>query len=183
MKIFLIGYRCTGKTTIGQILANILNFSFLDIDKQIESETGSSIASIVKTSGWPEFRNLEKQALIKTYDKNKIIVSTGGGIVLDIENRTFLKNNGLSIWLFANKDVILDRLKKDKNTLLSRPSLLNKKSVDGNLESETLENETSTLISQREPIYSEITQTKFDTSTKTPEEIAQMIKRRILNDR
>ena len=174
MKIFLIGYRCTGKTTIGKILANILGFSFLDIDKQIEYEANSTIASIVKTSGWAEFRKLEKKALNKTYDKDKIIVSTGGGIVLDSDNRTFLKNQGISIWLFAKKDVILNRLKNDKNTLLSRPPLLN----NGH-ENKDLDHETSLLLIEREPLYSEITQIKFDTSAKTPEQIAQMIKRRI----
>lgn len=182
MKIFLIGYRCTGKTTIGSVLANILNYSFLDIDKQIESESGSSIASIVKRSGWQEFRKLEKQALIKTSDQKNIIVSTGGGIVLDIENRTFLKNSDFPIWLYAKKDVIINRLRKDENTLLSRPSLLDTKSLENNLENESFENETDILILQREPLYSEITKIKFDTSIKTPEEIAQMIKRRILND-
>ena len=97
MKIFLIGCRCTGKTTIGKILAGILKYSFLDIDKQIESESNSSIASIVKKSGWEKFRKLEKQALIKTQDKKDLIVSTGGGIILDIENQSFIKNNGIFV--------------------------------------------------------------------------------------
>ncbi|MCD4744591.1 MAG: shikimate kinase [Desulfobacteraceae bacterium] len=173
MKIFLIGYRCTGKTTIGKILAHILDYSFFDIDKKVESHAGCSISSIVKTSGWEEFRKLEKLTLFKTHDNESLIVSTGGGIVLDLENRNFLKNNGTSIWLFANKDVIMSRLTNDKNTLLSRPGLTDKK----------LEQETEIVIKQREPFYSEITQIKFDTSIKTPEEIAQIIKRRISNDR
>jgi shikimate kinase len=172
MKIFLIGYRCTGKTIIGKILAHDMKFSFLDIDREIESITSESIASIVKASGWEKFRKLEKAVLLKTDNKKNLIVSTGGGIVLDIENRKFLKNSGLSIWLFAKKEVIISRLKKDGNTLLFRPSLTNK----------NLKTETSILISQREPLYSEITQIKFDTSIKPPLEIAKLIKRRILND-
>ncbi|MCK5096602.1 MAG: shikimate kinase [Desulfobacteraceae bacterium] len=166
MKIFLIGYRCTGKTTIGKILADLMGYSFLDIDKKVETETNSSIASIVKSSGWEEFRRLEQQVLFKTKNNKNLIVSTGGGIVLRFENRNFLKNNGRSIWLFANKEVILSRLTEDENTDLSRPSLTNKK----------LEQETEMLILEREPLYSEIAQLKFDTSVKTPEKIAQMIK-------
>ncbi len=183
MKIFLIGYRCTGKTTIGKILANILNLSFIDIDKKIESDTNLSIASIVKKSGWDEFRNLEKQALISTHNHRNLIVSTGGGIVIDEDNRSFIRRNGISIWLFADQKIIINRLIKDKNTLLSRPSLTNDKFNGDNLEISTLEQETSTLISLRESMYSEITQIKFDTTIKTPEEIAHMIKRRIKDDR
>lgn len=166
MKIFLIGYRCTGKTTIGKILADLINYSFLDIDKKVETETNSSIASIVKSSGWEEFRRLEQQILFKTDNHENQIVSTGGGIILDIENRSFLKNNGKSIWLFAKKEVILNRLAKDDKTNLSRPSLTN----------ENLDLETEMIIKEREPLYFEIAQLKFDTSVKTPEQIAQMIK-------
>ena len=173
MKIFLIGYRCTGKTTIGNILANILDYAFLDIDKKVESDNLCSIASIVKTDGWNKFRKLEQQILFETHGNDDLIVSTGGGIVLDLENRNFLKSNGFSIWLFASIDVIINRLANDNNTILSRPCLTDKK----------LEQETEMLIKQREPFYSEITQIKFDTSIKTPEKIAQMIKRRISNDR
>ena len=173
MRIFLIGYRCTGKTTVGEILASMLDYDFLDIDEKVESDNGCSISSIVKTHGWNKFRKLEKQTLFETLDNEDIIVSTGGGIVLDLENRIFLKNNGVSIWLFANKDVIINRLTNDNNTLLSRPGLTDKK----------LEQETEMMIKQREPFYSEITQIKFDTSIKTPEKLAQMIKRRISNDR
>ena len=173
MRIFLIGYRCTGKTTVGEILASMLDYDFLDIDEKVESDNGCSISSIVKTHGWNKFRKLEKQTLFETLDNEDIIVSTGGGIVLDLENRIFLKNNGVSIWLFANKDVIINRLTNDNNTLLSRPGLTDKK----------LEQETEMMIKQRKPFYSEITQIKFDTSIKTPEKLAQMIKRRISNDR
>ena len=173
MKIFLIGYRCTGKTTIGKILSRMFNYAFMDIDKKVESDNGCSISSIVETYGWNKFRKLEKQTLFENLDNEDIIVSTGGGIILDLDNRIFLKNNGLSIWLFSNKDVIIKRLANDNKTLLSRPSLTDKK----------LERETEIVIKQREPFYSEITQIKFDTSIKTPEKIAQMIKRRIANDR
>ncbi|MCK5311651.1 MAG: hypothetical protein KAJ62_06055 [Desulfobacteraceae bacterium] len=151
----------------------MFNFSFIDIDERIESDRNCSIASIVDTSGWEEFRKLEKQALFQLNYKKNLIVSTGGGIVLDIENRKFLKYQNNVIWLFAQKNVILKRLKKDNKTLISRPSLTN---ID-------LEKETEMLIKQREQFYSEITQIKFNTSFKTPEELAHMIKRRILNDR
>ncbi len=183
MKIFLIGYRCTGKSTIGKILARLLNYSFLDIDKKIESDAKTSIASIVKKSGWEKFRKLEKQALINTHDKMNLIISTGGGIVIDEDNQTFIKNHGISIWLFADQKVIIDRLNNDENTYLSRPSLTNDKLNGNNLEISNLKKETSTIMSQREPMYSKITKIKFDTSIKTPEEIAQMIKRRIEHDR
>ncbi len=173
MKIYLIGYRCTGKTTIGKILANMLNYDFMDIDKEIELETKSSIVSIVNNSGWDSFRKFEKEFLIKTCNSEDVVISTGGGIVIDRENRELLKKNGISIWLFADINVILNRLYNDQNTSLSRP----------NLTSENIEDETRLLIEKRDPLYSEITKIKYDTSVKTAENIAQNIKRRITNDR
>jgi shikimate kinase len=173
MKIFLIGYRCTGKSTIGKKLANLLNYDSLDLDKKIESEQSCTIASIVDVSGWDKFRQLEKKALFKTKGKQNIVVSTGGGIILDIENRKFLKHQDMVVWLFADSDIIIKRLKNDNNNSKSRPSLTDK----------DLRTETQILIKEREPYYSDVSDMKIDSSFKTPEELAHFIKRRISNDR
>ena len=71
MNIFPIGYRCTGKTTIGKILAHRLNFKFLDTDRIVEHTAGSSILHIVETHGWKKFRQIEKKTLFNTKN-NKI---------------------------------------------------------------------------------------------------------------
>ena len=73
MKIFLIGYRCTGKTTIGKILARGLNFDFFDMDQIIEQKTGSNIRQIVEKQGWNRFRLLEKQTILNTKNYDNIV--------------------------------------------------------------------------------------------------------------
>ncbi len=173
MKIFLIGYRCTGKTTIGKILANIMNYSFLDIDEKIQSDLNLPVSKIVKKSGWDKFRDFEKQTLFNTIHNKDLIISTGGGIILDVKNRDFMKNNGIVIWLFADYHTILQRFNNDNNSKELRPSLTDKK----------IDREIKFLMGQRKSLYSKIAQIKFDTSNTSPEEIGQLIKRRILNDR
>jgi hypothetical protein len=71
MKIFLIGYRCTGKTTIGKILSNRLNYIFFDMDQVIEQHTGSSITNLVNVRGWNYFRQIELQNENRDYWKGK----------------------------------------------------------------------------------------------------------------
>ncbi len=173
MKIYLIGYRCTGKTSVGKILADILNSAFFDIDDEIQTRTSKSISEIVNTQGWEYFRALEKKTLFSTADKDNIVIATGGGIVLDIENRNFIKHTGLSIWLFADINVIIKRLKDDYAASIStRPSLTR----------HDLEQETLNLLCQRESLYGDITQNRINTSGKTVEEIAKIINRRIGNE-
>ena len=169
MKIFLIGYRCTGKTTIGKVLADRLNFDFFDTDLLIERGSGLTIAQIVEKYGWKEFRVLEKKSLLNTKNFKNTVIATGGGIIIDPENQTFLKKNGFCVWLDANLETILYRLKTDNKTCSSRPSLTNK----------DLLNETKELINRRKPLYEQTAKIRIDVSYQTPEEIANIIDRRL----
>ena len=116
MKIFLIGYRCTGKTTIGKILADRLNFDLIDTDSMIEQKIGSTILSFVEKNGWDKFRQIEKETLLNTKENKNIVIATGGGIILNRENQKFIKDNGFAVWLDASLATILSRLKKDTKT-------------------------------------------------------------------
>lgn len=169
MKIFLIGYRCTGKTTIGKMLANRLGFDFMDTDRFIEQETDSTIKEIVEKQGWEKFRQLEKQTLFHTKNKKKIVISTGGGIILDAENQDFIKKSGVVVWLDADIKTILHRLNNDNKTCLSRPSLTHKNLIK----------ETEELFNSRKPLYELTAHIKVNTSSLTPEEIVHIIYRRL----
>ena len=80
MRYFIIGYKSSGKTTIGKKLAYRLNMEFIDLDKYIEDMTGSSVPEIYTSQGETEFRNIEWKALKQVVTKDNVIVSTGGGV-------------------------------------------------------------------------------------------------------
>lgn len=173
MKIFLIGYRCTGKTTVGKILSDRLDFDFIDTDRMIEQQTGSTILQLVETSGWEKFRQVEKKILFNTKNLKNTVVSTGGGIVIDPENQAFIHQNGYCVWLDADIKTILSRLNMDKNTCSSRPSLTDK----------DLLNETEELVTLRKPLYEKASHLRIDASFHTPEEIVNIIDRRVTDVR
>ncbi len=169
MKIFLIGYRCTGKTTAGQILANTVGFDFIDLDQAIERQSKLNITQIIAKYGWDRFRGLENQALFNLKKNTNLVVATGGGIITNPDNLKLIKNSGFSIWLDADIKTILHRLKNDINTLSSRPSLTGKDFFK----------ETQELVTQRKPLYEKCAHMKIDTKDKTPEQIANLISRRM----
>jgi shikimate kinase len=169
MNIYLIGYRCTGKTTIGKILADHLHHDYLDMDQAIEQQTGSTISDLVQTHGWEYFRRIEKEILLKTREINDTVVSTGGGIVTDPENLNFLTTAGYTIWLDADIRTILSRLNSDPVTFSSRPSLTDKNLID----------ETEELLNLRRPLYAKAAHLKIETGLHTPEEIIALIERRL----
>ncbi len=173
MKIFLIGYRCTGKTTAGQILAHNNGFDFIDLDQAIEQESKLNITQIIAKYGWDQFRRLESRALFNLKDNANLVVATGGGIITNDENLELIKNSGFCIWLYADIKTILHRLKNDINTLSSRPSLLGKDVME----------ETKEFLIQRKPLYEKCAHVKINTKDKTPEQIANIISRRIKHAR
>jgi shikimate kinase len=173
MKIFLIGYRCTGKTTVGRILARYLNFDFIDMDLSIEQKTRLTVSQIVEKYGWDKFRLLETKTLLDTKHVDNAVIATGGGVVTAPDNLQFMKNNGFCIWLDAKIKTILKRLKNDAATALLRPPL-----TDNNLIEESKK-----ILNQRNPLYKKIANIRIDTTILTPEEIVGIIDRRLEHDR
>ncbi len=172
MKIFFTGYRCTGKTTTGKLLADLIGFSFMDTDQMVEQQEKLSISQIVETYGWNRFREIEKQILMDTEQYEKKVISTGGGIVTDRDNLEFIRKNGFTVWLDADSSIIINRLKNDEKSFLLRPSLTENNLVD----------ETNRLLKEREHLYAECSNMKIDTTDKTPEKIVQIIYRSIKTD-
>ena len=113
--IVLIGFMGTGKTAIGKRLAGKLKREFMDTDAAIEELTGKSISEIFRRDGVIRFRSEEKLQVQKLADKSNMVISTGGGLVLDQENVTTLKKNGVLICLTADTEVIYNRVKNKKN--------------------------------------------------------------------
>jgi shikimate kinase len=123
MNLVLIGYRCTGKTTIGRLLAARLGWPLVDTDSLIQERAGKSIKEIVAAGGWPEFRRLEREAVSEVAASDRQVISAGGGAVLDEANRVALRQSGRVVLLTASAETIWKRMKADPKTLAERPNL------------------------------------------------------------
>lgn len=123
MNLILIGYRGTGKTTIGRILAEKLGWPLVDTDTLIQERAGRSIKEIVASDGWPEFRRLEREIIAEVAARDRQVVSAGGGAVLDAASRRALRASGRVVWLTAAPETIWHRMKADPKTASERPNL------------------------------------------------------------
>ncbi len=124
MNFILIGYRGTGKTSVGKKVAAMLGLEFCDTDEMILTRTGKTVAQLVEKGGWELFREKEREAVRSLPEGGQCIMSLGGGAVLDRENIEELKRRkGVFIWLYADEETIRRRIGGDKNSPGQRPPL------------------------------------------------------------
>lgn len=121
--VFIVGPMGAGKTTIGRLLAKQLGREFIDSDWYIESQTGADIAWIFAKEGEVGFRARETRAIDELTQYQQIILATGGGAVIDAQNRKLLHQRGIVVYLNAPVDVQMSRTAKDKSRpLLQQPN-------------------------------------------------------------
>jgi len=137
--IYLIGLMGAGKTTIGRLLAKSLGLPFYDSDKAIEDITGVDIATIFEFEGEDGFRLRENKMIKELTNLQDIVLATGGGVILNEENRLSLKENGFVVYLQCSVDRIVDRTSRN-----SQRPLLN---VDSPREKIQI------LLDERESLY------------------------------
>jgi len=113
--IFLIGPMGVGKTTIARHLADELNMRFIDSDHEIEKQAGVTIPFIFELEGEIGFRQREQAIIAELTAQSHIILSTGGGVVLNVNNRRLLQNRGEVIYLHASVDDLLERTAHSHN--------------------------------------------------------------------
>ena len=130
MNLFLIGYRCSGKTTIGKSIAMTIDWPFVDSDLLVIKESGKSIKDIVDTEGWDAFRRMERSMLKQICADDCQVVATGGGVVLDEANIQAMKTSGMVVWLDATAETIQKRMLQDRNTGNFRPALTDKGRIE-----------------------------------------------------
>ena len=165
MNIFLIGYRCTGKTCVGKSLAQILGWSFIDADLELVDKHGMTISEIVSKEGWSSFREKEKAIVKRLSVLDRHVVATGGGVILDIENVEQMKKSGTIIWLKATPETIKERILQDRNTEELRPSLTSKGLVE----------EIEETLLDRKPLYESAMDFSVDTDSRSIDDICDMI--------
>ena len=124
MNIVLIGYRGTGKSTVGKVLAARLGRDLVSTDHEIVKRAGRSIPEIVAEHGWEHFRDLESEVCRDLAGRDNVVIDTGGGAILRQENVDVFKRNGTLCWLTASIETIASRIGGDTQ----RPSLTGSKS-------------------------------------------------------
>ena len=169
MNIYLIGYRCTGKTTVGKLLAGHLEWDFIDTDDKIVEVAESSIKEIVDSQGWEIFRKMERDVIIKVSSNRSHVIATGGGVILDEENIRIMKQTGSVIWLKASAVTIQQRLSIDQTTQAYRPSLTQKGTID----------EVRDTLKKRAPYYERAMNYGVETDEATVEDVCREILERI----
>ena len=127
MKIILIGYRCTGKTTVGKGLAERLGIPFIDTDLLVEKATGKTIREMTEERGWPFFREKEREAIKSLTALGKSVIAPGGGAVLDERNAALLKKEGILIWFVADEKTTMERMLADAASASQRPRFSSRK--------------------------------------------------------
>jgi shikimate kinase len=124
MNVVLIGYRGTGKSTVGKIVAARLERILVSTDAEIVKLVGQSIPEIVKHKGWEYFRDLEAQVCQEFAGQTGLVIDTGGGAILRSRNVEVFKETGTLFWLTASVGTITERIGQDSQ----RPSLTGDKS-------------------------------------------------------
>jgi len=166
MNIVLMGFRCTGKSTAGRLLAERLRVPFTDTDELIEQRTGRLISRIVAEKGWPAFRAEERAVIAEFAGTDSGVIALGGGAVCDRENVEVLKKNSVFIMLSARPEAIARRMVGDETRGTERPSLTGEPSVD----------EIRAVMEERGPLYRQLADIVVDTSDIPVEGVVEAIR-------
>lgn len=116
MKIFLVGFMGSGKSTLGKKLCEEMDVPFIDIDTKIEDSEGKSVSEIFRERGEEYFRKLESEALRKTARTRNAVIATGGGAPCFNGNMKWMNENGITVYLKAEPGELYHRLLKERET-------------------------------------------------------------------
>lgn len=140
--IYFIGFMATGKSRVGKSLARMLGWPFADTDSLIEKKTGMSVQEIFAQKGEPYFREMEDHIIREIAQKKHCVFSLGGGAVAKEQNWKLLETSGITICLYADEDVLYQRLiRKNHRPLLK------------DLSPEAMKKRIDDLLAQRRPYY------------------------------
>ncbi|MCX7595695.1 MAG: shikimate kinase [Fischerella sp.] len=160
INLYLIGMMGSGKTTLGRLLAPQLGYGFVDTDNLLEKAAGKTINQVFAEEGEAAFRQLESQVLAEVCAFTKLVVATGGGIVLRRENWSYL-HHGLVVWLDVPVEILYNRLVDDT----TRPLL---QDIDP-------EEKLRSLLKQRQPLYAQADLRITVSEGETPEQITTRV--------
>jgi shikimate kinase len=163
--VVLVGLMGAGKTTIGRGLAKRLGWSFVDSDHEIQERTGVSIPTIFEIEGETGFRRREAAVIADLMQRDRIVLATGGGAVLDAENRKCIGHATLVAYLCTPPEILFARTRHDRN----RPIL----QVDDPLA------KLKALLVERDPLYREVADLVIDGENCTQAQIVQQLEKEV----
>jgi shikimate kinase len=160
VNLALVGFMGTGKSTVGHLVASMLHFKFVDTDEMIEKRAGKRISEIFATDGEGQFRLYEKETVAQLSTLDSVVISTGGGLIMNPENLASLKKHALVICLWANAKTIYARVGHQTH----RPLLQTGDPL------ETITN----LLNSRKPAYLQA-DVLINSELRSPREVAQHV--------
>jgi shikimate kinase len=159
--VFLVGPMGAGKTTIGRLLADELHLDFLDADREIEERSGVDIPWIFDKEGEEGFRRREAEVIDDLTMRTGVLLSTGGGAVLDVHNRQYLMSRGTVVYLYATVEEQVRRTAKDRKRPL--------------LQTDSPQKVLRNLMDIRDPLYREAAHIIVETDGRAPRTVVQEI--------
>lgn len=165
--MILTGFMGTGKSASGRLLAEELGWDFLDLDEEVERAAGKSVARIFAEDGEPRFRDLEAEALAQALARTRVVVASGGGVLLREESRRRLAGR-LVVNLDAPPEECVRRVRASS---VERPLLAGREP----------EADARRLWEERRPLYEAVPR-RVDTAGKSPREVAHEVRKRFLGE-
>ena len=162
MNIVLIGYRGTGKSQVGALLAEMLDMRVVSMDEEIVKTAAMSIPEIVERFGWSDFRQRETDEARKLSGLDGLVIDCGGGVIERSENIELLQKNAQLFWLRAEVATIVARIQGGTE----RPALVAGK---------TFTEEVAEVLDRRRPLYRNAAHHEIDTDALTPQQVAEQI--------
>jgi shikimate kinase len=158
--IVLVGLMGAGKSSIGRRVAQRLGLPFIDADKEIEAAAGCTIEEIFARLGEAAFRDGERRVILRLLDRPAHVLATGGGAFMDPQIRARIKEAGISVWLYADLDLLVRRVSRRSN----RPLLKQGQPRDVLAE----------LMAKRYPVYAEA-DIRVESADGPPEQTVQRV--------
>ncbi len=170
-RIVFTGFRATGKSLVGRMLAERLDLHFCDTDTLLCAESGFSVREFVDRFGWSVFRRREEQVLLGLQSRTSVVIATGGGSILHEQAWRTLRKKSIIFWLRADYTTIKQRLAADGNSVHQRPSLTGGDSLE----------EISEQLALRSPLYRWGSDVVIDTDGRSPSELVRDIIAQVLS--
>ena len=165
MNLYLVGYRCSGKSSVGRIVSDALGWVFVDMDNELQAEEGRNIQQIVQDQGWEYFRKRESNLLQRLSRGSRQVIATGGGVVTNPGNVNRMQKSGKVVWLHGSPKTIAQRMAADNDTEVQRPPLRGRNSLA----------EIEDILAERLPLYQQATCFRVDTDGLSPREVAERV--------